>query len=65
MDTNNKSRKAFNDWYAKYYNELVDLYTIYLRTGRNHFGDAYHQNGTFVDFAEFVFKHTWPNSLKF
>lgn len=50
------------DWMEAYGDELSEFYTRYLETGRYLFGNAFHQLGTYHEFAKFIYKYMQPGA---
>ncbi|MAT68427.1 MAG: hypothetical protein CMJ58_02785 [Planctomycetaceae bacterium] len=48
------------DWLEDNYEALLELYNAYLQVGRQLFGRAFYQNGTFVTFAGHVYDGLQP-----
>ena len=55
-----RAQSAFRHFVNDCYDELVELYDIYMSSGTKLFGRAFHQTGSFYDFARYMFSNTHP-----
>jgi|TARA_Y100000389_G_scaffold200801_1_gene242027 hypothetical protein len=55
-------RRERSRWLEKYDDELALLFDAYLDMGSTMFGRAFHQHGSFREFANFVFKYMQPGA---
>ena len=49
-------------WCIDNLDAVQELYAVYMDTGRQLFGDAFHQIGSVTDFAHFVYRFTTPGA---
>jgi hypothetical protein len=49
-------------WCIDNLDAVQELYAVYLSTGRQIFGGAFHQIGSVTEFAHFVYRYTTPGA---
>ena len=49
---------AYRHFVKQYCQELLELYNLYMGRGEQLFGRAFHQTGSFHDFARYTFSRT-------
>lgn len=53
-------RSGYDPWVHENWEELVDLYDVFVQRGRHTFGEAFNQKGRFGDFLVFVYSRMQP-----
>ena len=51
---------SFLDWFDRYYDVIVEIYTAFQSHGRTVFGEAFHQFGHIESFARYIYTRTRP-----
>lgn len=52
------------EWMDVYGDVLCEFYTRYLESGRYLFGNAFHQLGSYHEFANFIYRYMQPGATK-